>query len=81
MARSSQRRSNAPERPVTFNAAERLGAFELAQLWSDRMAFERWHEWATRQRDFIIHRQPGITDHEYETVERRFAAVGITSPG
>jgi hypothetical protein len=39
MARSSQRRSATPERPVTFNAAERLGAFELAQLWADRTAW------------------------------------------
>ena len=29
----------APERPVTFRAAENLGAFELAELWSDRTAW------------------------------------------
>jgi hypothetical protein len=38
MARSHQR-TEAPERPVTFNAAERLGAFELAALWADRLAW------------------------------------------
>jgi hypothetical protein len=133
MARSSQSRSDAPERPVTFNAAERLGAFELAALWADRMAwpiegrtpydelaelacmsalawwlnhwlpiaihgamlagakpeavagalgssldaaFERWHEWASRQRDFIIAGKPGITEEEHEVVAQRFALVG-----
>jgi hypothetical protein len=132
MARS-QKRSDAPERPVTFNAAESLGAFELAQLWADRtawpieertpydelselacmsalacwltrwqpiaihgamladarpeavagalgnslqVAFERWHVWASRQRDFIYNGKPGVTEDEYEAVARRFAAVG-----
>ena len=28
-----------PPRPVTFRAAEGLGAFELAQLWADRTAW------------------------------------------
>jgi hypothetical protein len=134
MPRSSQRRPDPPERPVTFNAAERLGAFELAALWADRMAwpieertpydelselacmsalawwlnhwlpiaihgamlagakpeavagalgtslheaFERWDEWALRQRDFIIDGKPGIMEGEYEAVARRFAALGI----
>jgi hypothetical protein len=137
MARS-QKRSDARERPVTFNAAESLGAFELAQLWADRTAwpidertpydelaelacmsalaawlrrwqpvaihgamlagakpeavagargnslqvvFERWQEWASRQRDFIVNGEPGVTQDEYEAVARRFAAVGITPPG
>ena len=31
--------SDTPERPITFRAAEDLGAFELAQLWADRMAW------------------------------------------
>ena len=35
----SPRRPDAPGRPVTFNAAESLGAFELAQLWADRTAW------------------------------------------
>ena len=110
----SHERSETLERPITFNAAEDLGAFELAQLWADRMAwpisertaydelaelacmsalakwltrwqpiaihgavlagarmeaiagalgnslqvaFDRWHEWASRQRELRHHRQ------------------------
>jgi hypothetical protein len=32
----SRNRSEPPSRPITFRAAEDLGAFELAQLWADR---------------------------------------------
>jgi len=42
-------------------------------------AFDRWHEWALRQRDFIIDGKPGITEDEYEAVARRFASLGIMS--
>jgi hypothetical protein len=35
----SRKQSEAPSRPITFRAAETLGAFELASLWSDRMAW------------------------------------------
>jgi hypothetical protein len=130
----SRERSGTPERPIAFNAAEDLGAFELAQLWADRtawplsdrtaydelaelavmsapakwlirwqpiaihsavlagarmeaiagalgnslqVAFDRWHEWATRQRDFIVDGKAGIMEDEYEAVVRRFAAVRI----
>jgi hypothetical protein len=126
--------ASAPERPITFRAAEDLGAFELAQLWADctawnlnertaydelaelacmsalakwlarwqpiaihsamlagarpeavagalgnslQVAFDRWHEWALQQRDFIIGGEPGITAKEYETITHRFAALGI----
>ena len=31
--------SDVPERPITFNAAEGVGAFELAELWADRSAW------------------------------------------
>ncbi|HUA24195.1 MAG TPA: hypothetical protein VMA54_08765 [Steroidobacteraceae bacterium] len=132
----SRNRSEPPSRPITFRAAEDLGAFELAQLWTDRMAwpidgrtqydelselaimsalgawlrrwqpiaihcamlagarpvaiesalgeslqvaFERWSEWALKQRDFIISGEPGITGDEYETVAREFAALGINA--
>jgi hypothetical protein len=34
----SRKRTKTPERPVTFNAAEGLGPFDLAQLWADRTA-------------------------------------------
>jgi hypothetical protein len=126
--------ASAPERPVTFRAAEELGAFELAELWADRMAwpvtdrtaydelaelatmsalatwlarwqpiaihgamlagaqpeavagalgssieeaYRRWHEWALRQRNFVIGGKLGITEEAYETVAQRFAAAGI----
>jgi hypothetical protein len=42
----SHKRSEPPERPITFNAAEERGAFDLAQLWADRTAWplsERTH--------------------------------------
>ena len=130
----SHKRSETPERPITFRAAEDLGAFELAQLWADRtawpinertaydelaelatmsalakwlarwqpiaihsavlagarmeaiagalgnsvqVAFDRWHEWASHQREFLTDGKLGITEEEYEAVVRRFAAVGI----
>jgi hypothetical protein len=130
----SHKRPESPERPITFHAAEDLGAFQLAELWADRtawpitertacdelaelatmsalakwltrwqpiaihsavlagarlesiagalgnslqVAFDSWHAWASRQRDFIIRGKPGITEDEYKAVARRFAAVGI----
>ena len=119
---------------MAFPAGENLGAFQLAELWTDRtawpiiertpydelaelavmsalakwltrwqpiaihsavlagarieaiagalgnslkVAFDRWHEWAIRQRDFVFDGKPGVSDDEYATVARRFAAVGI----
>ena len=44
-------------------------------------AFARWHSWATGQRDVLICGKPGVTAEEYETVERVFAAAGVTVPG
>ena len=35
----SHKRSETPDRPITFNAAENLGAFQLAELWADRTAW------------------------------------------
>src|SRR5260370_31243988 len=35
----SRKRSDPPQRPVTFGAAEDLGPFGLAQLWADRTAW------------------------------------------
>jgi hypothetical protein len=35
----SRKRPETPARPITFNAAEDLGAFDLAQLWADRTAW------------------------------------------
>lgn len=37
--------------------------------------FDRWHEWALRQRDFVIVGRPGITVEEYDEVAGRFAVV------
>jgi hypothetical protein len=42
-----------------------------------QVTFDRWHEWVSRQRDFIVNGMPGITEDEYEAVARRFASVGI----
>jgi hypothetical protein len=133
----SHKRSETPERPITFHAAEDLGAFDLAQLWADRtawplcertpydelaelacmsaltkwltrwqpiaihsavlagarmeaiggalgnslqVAFDRWHEWASKQCDFIVNGMPGISEEEYQAVARRFADGGIRTP-
>jgi hypothetical protein len=35
----SHKRPEAPEQPITFRAAEELGAFQLAELWADRTAW------------------------------------------
>jgi len=126
-----------PSRPITFRAAENLGAFELAQLWADRtvwpidertqydelselavmsalgtwlrrwqpiaihsamlagaqpeavsgalgnslqVAFDRWHEWALRQRGFVVGSKPGLTSKEFETVALRFRSLGLEPP-
>ena len=37
-----------------------------------QVVYERWHEWAVRQRDFISNGRPGITAEESDTVARRF---------
>jgi hypothetical protein len=40
MAQRYQRpESDVPELPISFNAAENLGAFELKELWADRSAW------------------------------------------
>lgn len=43
---------------------------------SIEVVFERWREWALVQRDIIIGSKPGITAEEYDTVARRFGAIG-----
>lgn len=130
MARTNRRsESEAPGRPITFKAAENLGAFELAELWADRSAwsmtertaydemaelacmaalakwlerwlpiaihgamragakpeavagacgmsleatFQRWDEWATVQRSYIISGEPAITSDDYTAVKAAF---------
>jgi hypothetical protein len=58
-------------------AGARMEAIAGALGNSLQVASDRWHEWASRQRDFIVNGKPGITEDEYEEVARRFAAVGI----
>ena len=41
------------------------------------VAYQRWHGWATRQRDFVAGGKLGITQDEYNAVAERFAAVGV----
>jgi hypothetical protein len=66
--------------PIAIHSAARAGArmesIAGALGNSLQVAFDRWHEWASRQRNFIVGGKPGITDAEYEAVARRFAAVG-----
>ncbi len=137
MKRLPGERDETTSRPITFRAAENLGAFELAQLWADRTAWPidertqydelaelaamsalatwlcrwqpmaihcavlaganpcaaagalggsaegadtRWHEWAVRQRDFMIDGKPGISNEEYETVARRLQEGVLGEP-
>jgi hypothetical protein len=67
--------------PVAIHGAMLAGARPEAVMGamgtSMEVAFERWHEWALRQRDFIYRGKPGITQEEYDTVAKRFVAVGI----
>ena len=69
--------------PIAIHSAMLAGARPEAVAGalgnSLQVAFERWHEWALRQRDFVIGGQPGMTAEEYETVARRFAALGVQS--
>jgi hypothetical protein len=58
-------------------AGARQGAPEGALGNSIQAAYQRWHEWAIRQRDFIASGRPGITAEEFDAVERRFATLGI----
>jgi hypothetical protein len=71
--------------PIAIHSAMLAGAKPEAVAGalgnSLQVAFERWHEWAVRQRDLIIGSKPGITSEEYDIVARRFAAVGIREPG
>lgn len=39
MKRLSSKGDETPSRPITFRAAQDLGEFELAQLWTDRTAW------------------------------------------
>jgi hypothetical protein len=70
--------------PIAIHSAMLAGARPEAVAGalgnSLQVAFDRWHEWALQQRDFIVRGKPGITTEEYNTVARRFAAQGIKPP-
>ena len=67
--------------PIAIHSAMLAGARPEAIMGalgsSMQVAHERWHEWATRQRDLITSGRPGITAEEFDTVARRFALLGI----
>ena len=67
--------------PIAIHSAMLAGARPeaVAAALGDSVdvAHQRWHEWATRQRDLIIGSRPGITQDEYEVVAQRFAAAGV----
>jgi hypothetical protein len=69
--------------PIAIHSAMLAGACPEAVAGalgnSLQVAFDRWHEWAVAQRDFISGGKPGITAEEYDTVARRFAALGVRS--
>ncbi len=66
--------------PIAIHSAMLAGAHPKAVAGalgdSVGVAFQRWHEWAIRQRDFIVGGKRGITQDEYKAVERQFAAAG-----
>jgi hypothetical protein len=41
--------------------------------------FDRWHEWAIQQRDFITDGRPGVTAAEYDVVANRLAHLSASS--
>jgi hypothetical protein len=67
--------------PIAIHSAMLAGArpeaIQGALGNSPQVAFDRWHEWASRQRDFIIGDKPGITAEEYDAVAGRFGSLGI----
>jgi hypothetical protein len=62
--------------PVAIHSAILAGARPeaVAPALGDSVpaTFDRWHEWALRQRDFIVGGEPGITSEVYEMVARKF---------
>jgi hypothetical protein len=66
--------------PVAIHSAMLAGARPEAVAGalgeSVELTFDRWHDWALRQRDFVIGGKPGITAEEYAIVIDRFAASG-----
>jgi hypothetical protein len=60
-------------------AGARMEAIAGALGSSLHEAFDRWHEWALHQRDFITGGRPGITQDEDKAVAQRSTALGIMS--
>jgi len=80
----SQKHDETPLLPITFRAAEELGAFELAHLWADSVAWSlndrtQYDELAELAiiRARQVANKPAITTEEYDAVELRFAAWGV----
>jgi hypothetical protein len=71
-------RSSGEREESAILAGARPEAVQGALGNSLQFAFDRWYEWALRQRDFMIGDQPGITAEEYEAVPRRFGGIGIS---
>jgi hypothetical protein len=69
--------------PIAIHGAMLAGARPEAVMAaignSLQVAYERWHEWAVVQRDFIVGGKPGISAEEYDAVARRFTAAGVRS--
>jgi hypothetical protein len=42
-----------------------------------QVVYERWPEWAVRQRDFITNGRPGVTAEEFDAVAGQFAVLSI----
>lgn len=70
--------------PIAIHGAMLAGARPeavAAALGKDLLeVYERWHEWALRQKDLIIGSKPRITPEEYDTVEGRFAGSAFCEP-
>jgi hypothetical protein len=67
--------------PMVIHGAILAGAHPeaVARALGERVevAFDRWREWALRQRDFTVAGKPGITAEEFGAVARGFADSGI----
>jgi hypothetical protein len=68
--------------PIAIHGAMRAGARPeavVAALGGDLDgAYERWRDWATRQRDLLYEGgKLGISPEEYDSVEQRFVGAGV----
>jgi hypothetical protein len=65
--------------PVAIHSAMLAGARPeaVAGALGDSVTttFDRWREWALRQRDFVVSGRPGISGEEYDMVRRCFLAM------